>query len=330
MRLFRLALVISFSITLSAQTSPAGETLFAAIKRGAAADVERLLKRGTDANFTSADGTPALMAATLFGDAEMLQVLLRRGAEPNRPGPSGATALMWAVPDVEKVRLLLDRGANANAVSQTGRTTLLVAASFPGTRNLLQLLLDRGADLRAEDRGGVTALALAVRSSDVEVVRFLVEKGLDPNTLSAAAKRQGPQRNDPSVAEYLMSRLTPYPDVLITAATWQRTSWITHWIESGADVNASLPAVYARTPLLSAVTSEVADADTLRLLLARGANPNAMTTEGESPLDWAIYKGDRAKIQILEQYGAIRGRGPRQQEIAPSPSGGIADAKISL
>ncbi len=81
---------------------------------------------------------------------------------------------------------------------------------------------------------------------------------------------------------------------------------------------------------MNAVTSEAEGADTLKLLLEKGANPNAEMTEGERPLDWAIYKGDRAKIQVLEQYGAMRGRGPRRDEIAPPAPGGIGDARVSL
>ena len=59
---------------------------------------------------------------------------------------------------------------------------------------------------------------------------------------------------------------------------------------------------------MNAVTSEAEGADTLKLLLEKGADPNAEMTEGERPLDWAIYKGDKAKIQVLEQFGAMRGR----------------------
>ena len=95
-------------------------------------------------------------------------------------------------------------------------------------------------------------------------------------------------------------------------------------------MNSSVAAQYARTPLMNAVTSEAEGADTLKLLLEKGANPNAETTEGERPLDWAMYKGDRAKIQVLEQYGATRGRGPRREEIAPPAAGGVTDARVSL
>ena len=97
---------------------------------------------------------------------------------------------MWAIPDVEKVRLLVERGANVNAQSETGRTAFLAAASFPRTVPVLRLLLDHGADLKAQDRGNATALSLAVRSADIDVVRFLVDRGLDPNTLAVVELRR--------------------------------------------------------------------------------------------------------------------------------------------
>ncbi|MBI4474821.1 MAG: ankyrin repeat domain-containing protein [Acidobacteria bacterium] len=81
---------------------------------------------------------------------------------------------------------------------------------------------------------------------------------------------------------------------------------------------------------MTAITSEAAGADTLKLLLDHGADPNARTTEGESPLDWAIYKGDRANIQVLEQHGAKRGTGLRQEEILPPPKGDVTDPRTSL
>ena len=331
MNALRLSLVALIGVTLSAQADPSRDRLFAAIQGGSNADVERLLAAGTSPNIVDADGTPALMAATLFGDASLVKLLLERGADPNRTGVGGTTALMWAVPNLEKVRLLLAHGANVNARSETDRTAFLVAASYPRTADVLRLLLERGADLRAQDRASATALALAVRSADVEVVRFLVDRGLDPIALSPGARRAGFARNDLPTTEYMMSKApSPSQDLLGTAATWQPVNVVARWIEIGADVNASVAAQYARTPLMNAVTSEAEGADTLKLLLEKGANANAETTEGERPLDWAIYKGDRAKIQVLEQYGATRGRGPRREEIAPPAAGGVTDARASL
>ena len=328
----RVTLVVCLVVATSAQTrDPGSDALFAAIHRGANGEVERLLAGGASANAVDADGVPALMAAALFADADMMELLLKRGADPNRTDESGATALMWSVPDVSKVQRLLARGANVNAKSQTERTALLVAASYPGTVNLLRVLLERGADLRAQDRAGATALSLAVRSSDIDVVRFLVDRGLDPNALTPVARRVGLARNDRATTDFLMANGSgSNADTLVTTATWHPVDLVTKWIEGGASVNASNPAQYGRTPLLTAVTSEAASADTLKLLLDRGADPNVPTTEGETPLDWAIYKGDRAKIQVLEQRGARRGTGPRREEIAPPQKGGIADTRVAL
>src|SRR5947209_1182961 len=227
MMFIRLSLIALLMVTVPAQTDTSREALFAAIKRGAAGEVERLLRNRVSPNVADPDGAPALMAATLFGNARMVELLLQHGADPNRVGASGTTALMWAVPDLEKVRLLLAHGANVNARSETERTALLVAASYPGTLDVLRLLLDRGADLHAQDRGGATALALAVRSADIEVVRFLVERGLDPNALAPAARRAAFARYDLPTTEYLMAKApSPLPDVLITAAAWQPTALV--------------------------------------------------------------------------------------------------------
>jgi ankyrin repeat protein len=327
----RLTVVVLLVVAVSAQSTTSGDALFAALQRGAISEVERQLASGASPKVVDSQGTPALMAATLFGDARMVELLLKHGADPNQPNSARATALMWAAPDIDKVRLLLARGADVNARSESERTALLVAASLPGTVGVLQLLLERGADLRAQDRAGATALSLAIRSSDVDVVRFLVERGLDPNDLSPGARRVGFARYDLPTTEYLMSRgLAPAPDLLVTAATWQPARLVARWIELGADVNATNAAQYARTPLMTAVTSEAEGADTLKVLLDHGADPNARTTEGETPLDWAIYKGDRDKIEVLEQRGATRGNGPRREEIAPPAKGGISDPRLSL
>jgi ankyrin repeat protein len=331
MKSLRPLLLVLLSVSVSAQDNARRDALFAAIRRGSAVETERLLRAGTSPNNDDADGTPALMAATLFGGADMVKAVLELGADPNRSGVGGTTALMWAMPDVEKARLILARGANVNAKSDTDRTALLVAASYPRSIDVIRLLLERGADLRAQDRAGATALALAIRSADVDVVRFLVDKGLDLKDLTPAARRAGLARNDAPTAQYILSNApSPAQDLLGTVATWQPANLVARWIEAGGDVNASLPAQYARTPLMNAVASEAEGPDTVKLLLDKGANPNAETPEGERPLDWAVYKGDSAKIQVLEQHGAMRGRGPRREEIAPPGRGSASDPRAAL
>ena len=60
----RLILVACLVATVSAQTVDADrDALLAAIRHGAAADVERLIAKGASPNARDAQATPALMAA---------------------------------------------------------------------------------------------------------------------------------------------------------------------------------------------------------------------------------------------------------------------------
>jgi len=323
--------VLFFTIAVLAQNPSSTQPLLSAIQRGSVSDVERLLKGGANANSVDPDGIPALMSATLLGNARMVQVLLDHGANVNQSGAAGATALMWAVPDREKVRVLLAGGADVNARSATQRTALLVATSYPGSLDLVRTLIERGADIRAQDQSGATALSLAMRSSDVVVVRYLVDRGLDPNTLNAAAQGSALLRYGLPTAEFVMSRISKaQPPLLVGGATWQPLPLVDRWIQLGADTNATVTGAYTRTPLLSAVTSEAAGAETVDTLLRAGADPNGPMNDGESPLDWAIYKGDQSKIQVLEKYVARRANGPRSQEISLPPKPSLADARVSL
>jgi ankyrin repeat protein len=277
---------------------------------------------------TSAD-VPPLMLATLLNDAARVEELLKRGADPNQADGVGATALMWAVPDIEKTRRLLDHGANVNARSSNlGRTPFLIAAGVPGSVDVLTLLLQHGADLQAKDTAGFSALAIAMAFADLEVVRFLIARGLDPNDVPVLAARTALARARPEMIEYLMARgLKVPPDILIGAANWQSPDLLARWIKAGADVNAR-NAGYGATPLLKAASSELAGAQTLQLLLEHGANANAESTEGERSLDWAIYRGDLAKKAVLEKFGATRGNGPRQQPVAATR--GVGDPRLSV
>jgi len=238
---------------------------------------------------------------------------------------------MWAAPDLTKVQLLIAHGADVNARSvDLQRTPLLVAASYPGSVGVLQFLLDKGADLHARDGTGMDALGRAARSADVEVVRFLVEHGCDPNQGSGSGIPLSFARHDLPMIKYLMSKgAKPVPEFFSFTAYWHDPKLIESWIENGADVNYRFR-TYKRTPLMAAVASEQSGAAIVKLLLEKGADPNAEDIEGERPLDWAIYRADQSKIEVLKQFGAERGHGPRQQVYPAPEEGGIPDARTSL
>jgi ankyrin repeat protein len=323
-------LVCIFASRLLGVEPPAADSLFQAIQQGDTANVKRLLDHGIGSNVKDAEGTPALMAAALYAGADCVKLLLTRGANPNQGNAAGATPLMWAIPDIEKVKLLIAAGADVNARSTNlQRTPLLIAATYPGSVEVLRLLVEHGADIHAKDRIGMHALGRATLSADVDVVRFLVEHGCDPNEPGYGTTVRYARHYRPTL-EYLLSKDAKVdPDALAMSAHWQDPQLIERWIELGADVNARA-GPYKRTALMTAAASEQAGAPTVKLLLEKGADPNAEDMEGERPLDWALYRDDRGKIEALQQFGATRGHGPRQKIYPPPEAGGIADPRVSV
>lgn len=314
---------------VAAETS--SQPIFDAIQRNDAAAVKQLLEGGAGANIKDKDGTPALMAATLFADTGCIKLLLDHGANVNATSSTGATALLWAVPDLAKVKLLLDRGANANARSVSlGRTALLIAAGYPGSIPVLRLLLDKGADLRATDRAGDHALAHAARTADVEVVRFLVSRGIEVNEPGAggttALSRAIARRYAPTT-EFLLAKGATVPKNILTAATHLDPKLLARLLDLGADVNART-ASFGRTPLIHAVSSEEDTSETIELLLARGADPQLTDNDGETALDWAMHRSERPRIELLSKVTAKAGDTPRDTTY-PKPQG-VADVRPSL
>jgi ankyrin repeat protein len=285
---------------LVAQTPPPDQALFQAVQQAGATEVKRLLDLGANVNAVN---------------------------------EAGATPLMWAIPDLAKVRLLVEHGANVNAVSKNlGRTPLLIAAGYPNTVPVLELLLDKGADLRARDRSGENALRKAARFSDVSVVRFLHEQGMNVNepsggspALTVATAAQG--RHYAPTIEYLLDQGAKFEAQTSIAPVRFDSKFIERWITAGAGVN-TVVSRFGRTPLIAAASSDEAGVDILQLLLDKGADPDAKDKDGESALDWAMHRQDSAKIALLRERGAKEGDTPRDRTY-PKPSG-ISDPKVAV
>ena len=286
-------------------------TAVSSIRTGNIVQISRALDSGISARAVDGNGTPALMSATLFCDAAVVKLLLDRGADPNATNKAGATALMWAIPELTKVKLLVARGANVNARSgDLGRTPLLVAAGYPNTADILRVLVRKGADIKAKDKEGMHALGRAVLHADVENVRFLVENGSDMSDRSGFGEFGlglyfvG---QDLQIAEYLLSQgMKVGKEALAIAPGAKSVTLLDRMLAAGADVNAPIK-VLKSTPLLMATAAEQTRPDSLRWLLDKGADPNVEGTDGDRALDWASYRADQNRIDLLKRYGAKPG-----------------------
>ena len=139
--------------------------LFAAIKKGDIAEVERLLNAGADIEARDKWNTTSLHEACFWGRSDIARLLLDRGADPGARSDAGTTSLHtaceWGHTDI--VRLLLERGADVGARDIDGDTPLHWACIFSGPEvtSIATLLLDRGADPGAQGEESRTPLDIA-------------------------------------------------------------------------------------------------------------------------------------------------------------------------
>ncbi len=92
------------------------------------------------------------------------------------------------------------------------------------------------------------------------------------------------------------------PHRLLLAARWGALEEIKHLLDGGLDVDSSSEQQAGTTALMAAVLMK--QFDTVRLLLKRGANPDAMSAHGSTPLQIANLMQDQRMIALLKSFGA--------------------------
>lgn len=151
-----------------------------------------------------------------------------------------------------------------------------VRTALFGTPSELQAALDAGLDPNRHTEGGATLLMMA--APDAEKVRLLIARGAD-------VKARGHSGSD----------------ALTVAAAYRAAASIRLLLGAGAEIQPPPGIRGANSPLvLAAMTG---DLESVRTLLARGADPNA-AARGGTPLSQAVTFGYPDVVQALIAAGA--------------------------
>ena len=295
--------------------------------------VEALLAAGANVNASNREGFTPLSQACTNGNVPMVQALLKAGADANSFQAEGQTVLMTAARggSAEAVKALLEHGAEVNAKESWRGQTALMWAAAENHPTVVQVLVEHGADVNATSamfdfrdlkvkpgdvpmqfpRGGFTALLFASRGGFTECARILIEHGAD---VSIA---------DPDGTSALV--------LAIINGHFDTAAFL---LDHKADPNAADQ--NGRAPLFAAVDmhdmyqsnrpapkddGKLQAIDIVKMLLARGADPNAKLTkmlppravldfpdvmmgEGATPFLRAAKSADVPLMRLLLEKGA--------------------------
>jgi ankyrin repeat protein len=177
-------------VNLKLQHGRYGNALVAAA-HGGHLDIVRFFvnEKKVDVNGPMEHGTSgtALQAASAGCHEQVVQLLLEKNAEVNAPGGEFGNALqaisnvLYSEPKWAIVTMLLDKGADVHTLDG-GQGSLLYEASYHDRKELVKMLLNKGVDpnVKVQELYGNALQAASAEGNDV-VVEMLLDKGANPN-----------------------------------------------------------------------------------------------------------------------------------------------------
>jgi len=157
----------------------------------------------------------------------------------------------------------------------------IVDAAMNGDLKTVRTLVRQAVDINATQPDGMTALHWAVERRDLPMMNVLLEAGAKHDLTNRTGARP-----------------------LYLAATNGDAAAIARLLEAGEDANALLTAEGESVLML---TSQTGNAEAVKVLLDRGANPNTQQLRGQTALMWAAAEGHADVVKLLLARGADPG-----------------------
>ncbi|ETS83239.1 hypothetical protein PFICI_05115 [Pestalotiopsis fici W106-1] len=319
-------------------------------------------------NFCALDGSrnrpPIHSAISGRGNEETLRLLLKKGAYVDVVDCIGSlyeqrlmTPLCRTLynGNMDLANILIDYGADVNRALTVSPLEMAIksANDYGGSLEAFNMLLSLGADM-----GQLTEVALfwPLRAGNVEILRFLVEKGLDVNRLL----------NSPELRQRRPGLDHPQCTPVQLAAQLGHIKMIQVLLELGADIN-GVAGEFGTTLHygLSSKNTEVVNllfdrgarvansisdrsliyqaiknglASLVTRLIDAGADVNATDVdkswkrkvERNSPLHLAFCRGDQVLVETLRQYGAQFQKTDTEAAIQATRNGRVNDLELMV
>ncbi|WP_041177413.1 ankyrin repeat domain-containing protein [Brachyspira intermedia] len=256
-----------------------------------------LISYGADVNQKDFMGLTPLMNASINGYVKLAIELINHNADVNAReldsrGNISADSLFYAVNannSLELVKVLLNSGANPNIVysdPEEGNFTILDRSLYYNNFEIFKTLVENGANIDKVNDRGEPFIVDAIRRERFDIVKYLVEKGIDP-TMKYTDYRNIPfsllaatvNNNDTKIAEYLIDK----------GADVNTKAIIDNYMENDMTSNDKDDSKEAVNLILTAI--ENGNTSLVKLLIENGADTTVVNKEKKTVFDIAREKG---------------------------------------
>ena len=246
------------------------------------ATARRLIDGGADLNLTNADGATAMMIAVVNDRFDFAKTLLDLGADANDGSLYQAVLMRDATSDWLAKDSTQWRADHENELTALDLTRIFLEAGADPNKPFIGQL--HSTSMCCDTKENATPMFRAAIAADVEALQLLIEHGGDLEwTPSAEHEASGPFAPKRAGKTPLMMAMAGGKGVGMAGGPGD--------IREGR-----------APPFREAANREPADA--VRLLLEAGADPNAVTPEGDAAIHMAAKDGRLDVIRVLAENGA--------------------------
>jgi ankyrin repeat protein len=263
--------------------------------RGDADELRLRLSRGEDVNQWEFDAhlgetmTPLIAAASSEeAGVEVIRSLLQSGADVRAKSKGWNTSALWWASSPQKANLLIKAGGDLLEKAKNGRSVISNAAE-QNDLETVRKALEEGAPLDApHEYSFARPIFAAVEAGALEVVEYLLDRGLDVNLQDRDGTPLVHFATDPKMIRFLASRgadlerRNQFGWTALGNAVGSSSETVKALLESGANLTSTHDGGY--TILMQAAGCMERQPEIVQLLIERGADPAAVSIHGYNAL----------------------------------------------
>ena len=278
----------SIDLLLEAGAENEGAELIGAIKSEDVKAVQQLLHRGANPDDRETEKLKtAVMVAIEVGNPEIVDLLLKAGVRVNNVKSFyGSSVIQTAIAKGDLG--ILEKVLEAGAGKDTSDWEVMVQAIFYGsldTKIVKKLISKRGIEYLSNDRD---ILGRAIRKKNPIAVELLLEAGIGFKPMAEEILNEAVKSGNIKIMKLILGRVA-----FKHAFRYKFKNFPVYFVEQLMKIKMD-----GKSALISAV--ELGNAEALKLLLDKGADPTEIMIENESLRDYAHRKGQTEIVEIFD------------------------------